>query len=192
LFCTLATLWRARKPESPLYALAHDFAMRQLKPLGDLLRRFGAVRASSANARRVLDHGGQVLVYPGGDLEAYRHFQKRNEIVILPRTGFARVARDCGVPIVPIVSKGAHRSAIIFAEGKRIARALKMDSWARLERFPLAFALPWGVAIGPWIPYLPLPLPIRMRILEPIAADADPKDTAQHVQQRMQQALDAL
>src|SRR5512140_3178022 len=30
LLCTLGTLWEALGPETPLYALAHDFAMRQL------------------------------------------------------------------------------------------------------------------------------------------------------------------
>src|SRR5258705_69997 len=34
LFCTLPILWRLLAPARPLYALAHDFAMRQCPPLG--------------------------------------------------------------------------------------------------------------------------------------------------------------
>lgn len=94
--CTLGMLWRLLGPESPLFALAHDFAMRQFTPLGRLLQRFGALSASRNNALRVLGKGGQVLVYPGGDLEAYRSFRRRNEVVILPRTGFVEVAREMG------------------------------------------------------------------------------------------------
>ena len=86
LFCTLATLWRLFTPKKPLYALAHDFAMRQFTPLGRVLQRAGAVAACRDNARRVLETGGQLLVYPGGDLDAYRRFDRRNEVVILPRT----------------------------------------------------------------------------------------------------------
>jgi 1-acyl-sn-glycerol-3-phosphate acyltransferase len=194
LFCTLPVLWRALTVKSPLYALAHDFAMRQLTPLGRVLQRFGAIAASRTNAQRVLAGGGQVLVYPGGDLDAYRRFERRNEVVILPRTGFVEVARATGVPVVPIVTHGAHRSAYIFSEGRGIARALRMKRWARLDRFPLALALPWGLAPGPWLPYLPLPFPVRLRMLPPIQVRPhdDVGAVAQLVEREMQGALDEM
>lgn len=194
LLCTLPVLWRALGADSPLYALAHDFAMRQFKPLGRLLQKLGAVSACRDNANRILASGGQVLVYPGGDLEAYRHFRRRNEVVILPRTGFIEVARANGVPIIPVVVQGAHRSAYIFTEGKAIAQFLRLRHWARLERFPIALALPWGIAPGPWLPYLPLPFPIRLRILPPvhIAADADAMEAGRQIQMLMQQALNEM
>lgn len=194
LTCTLATLWRVRGPDAPLYALAHDFAMRQLTPLGALLQRFGAVRACPENARRVLAAGGQALVYPGGDLDAYRRSRDRDRVILGERTGFVRVAQAAGVPIVPVVAQGAHRSAWIFNDGRRIARALDLPRWGRLERFPLALALPWGLGVGPWTPYLPLPFPVRLRILPPITAapDDDPRDVREHVRARMQAALDDL
>jgi 1-acyl-sn-glycerol-3-phosphate acyltransferase len=191
LSCTLAFLWRTLTPENPLYALAHDFAMRHFVPLGHLLRKVGAVAACRANAERVLSSGGQILVYPGGDLDAYRHFNRRNEVVLLPRTGFVKVAQSSGAPIVPIVAQGAHRSAYIFSEGESVARALGMPRWARLERFPLALALPWIVTAGPWVPYLPLPFPVRLRMLPPIyvAPDEDAFQVATQIQGRMQSAL---
>lgn len=194
LFCTLPTLWRALTVKSPLYALAHDFAMRQVTPIGRVLQRLGAVAASRANARRVLAAGGQVLVYPGGDLDAYRAFEHRNRVVILPRTGFVEVAKAEGVPIVPVVTRGAHRSAFIFCEGRGIARALDMPRWARLERFPLALALPWGFAPGPWLPYLPLPFPVRLRVLPAIhvTKEDDTREVARHVEKEMQRAMDDL
>src|SRR3954471_5933686 len=104
----LATLWGCLGPEAPLYALAHDFAMRQLTPLGRVLQKFGALRASPENARRALSRGAQVLVYPGGDIEAYRHFSRRDAIVLGRRRGYVRLARELGVPIQPIVVQGAH------------------------------------------------------------------------------------
>jgi 1-acyl-sn-glycerol-3-phosphate acyltransferase len=194
LCCTLATLWRALGVDAPLYALAHDFPMRQLTPLGRLLQMLGAIRASRANAARALATGAKVLVYPGGDLDAYRSFARRHEVVILPRTGFVEVARAARVPIVPIVAEGAHRSGVIVSEGERIAAWLRLARWGRLERFPIALALPWGVALGPWIPYLPLPFPIRLRILPAvrISDDGDAAAAAADVQARMQAALEAL
>jgi 1-acyl-sn-glycerol-3-phosphate acyltransferase len=192
--CTLIALWCRLGPHAPVYALAHDFAMRHFPPFGRFIQRFGGVRATPENARRGLAAGGQVLVYPGGDLEAYRHSRRRNEIVLGPRTGFIRVAQQAGVPIVPVVSHGAHSSAYIFVEGEKIARALRLKQWARLERFPLAFALPWGFAPGPWLPYLPLPFPIRIRFLQPVrvAPDEDPAAARERVRALMQGALDSM
>jgi 1-acyl-sn-glycerol-3-phosphate acyltransferase len=105
-----------------------------------------------------------------------------------------RVAQRAGVPIVPIVAHGAHRSAYIFTDGAAIARWLRLHHWGRLERFPLALALPWGLAIGPWTPYLPLPFPIRLRVLPaiPVRADDDPARVREDVRVRMQDALDAM
>jgi 1-acyl-sn-glycerol-3-phosphate acyltransferase len=194
LCCTLGSLWDALGPETPLYALAHDFAMRHLPAFGAVLQRFGGLRAAPSNALRALRSGGQVLVYPGGDVDAYRHTRRRDEVVLGRRAGFVRVAQAAGVPIVPIVAHGAHRSAYIFSEGEAIARVLGLKRWARLERFPLALALPWGLAAGPWVPYLPLPFPIQLRVLPPIPAPpgADPEGIRARVQAQMQAALDDL
>ncbi len=192
--CTLGSLWHARGPDAPLYALAHDFAMRHVPRFGAMIQPFGALRATPANAIRALRRGAQVLVYPGGDLDAYRHASRREEVVLGPRHGFVRVAQATGVPIVPIVAQGAHRSAHIFHEGEAIARVLRLKRWARLERFPLALAVPWGLALGPWLPYFPLPFPIQLRALRPIPApaDADPATIRAQVQTAMQTALDEL
>jgi 1-acyl-sn-glycerol-3-phosphate acyltransferase len=194
LLCTLSVLWRHLGADTPLYALAHDFAMRQFTPLGRVIQRFGAISARRRNAATALSLGGQVLVYPGGDLEAYRSFGRRNEVVILPRTGFVELARAARVPIVPIVTQGAHRNALIFHEGKRIARWLRLKRWARLERFPLALALPWGLAVGPWLPYLPLPLTVRMKVLPPMRIETgeSSREAALRIQNAMQRALDEL
>ena len=191
LFCTMSLLWRELGPKTPLYALAHDFAMRQMPPLGRLLQRLGAISARQDNARRALAEGGRVLVYPGGDLDAYRSFRRQHEVVFGQRTGFVRLAIQEQVPIVPIVAHGAHRSAIIFHEGEWLARALGLGRWGRLQRFPLALALPWGVSVGPWNPYLPLPFPVRLRILAPMSFDpmTSPEVARDAVVTAMQDAL---
>lgn len=194
LFSTMSLLWRRLGPDAPLYAMAHDLAMRRILPLGRVLQRIGGMRAHRENALRALRTGGAVLVYPGGDLDAYRPFSARDRIVFGPRAGFVRVARDAGVPIVPIVTQGAHRSAIIVHEGEWLARALGLRAFARIERCPVALALPWGLAVGPWVPYLPLPFPLRVRVLPPIRVGKD--DSVEMARRRvvraMQRALDEL
>ncbi len=193
LSCTLATLWHARGPEAALYALAHDFAMRQFTPLGRVLQRFGAIRASPSNVRRVLARGAQALVYPGGDLDAYRTSDRRDEIIFGSRSGFVRAAREASAPIVPMVVHGAHRSALIVSDGEVLARAIGLPRWGRLERFPLAFALPWGVAFGPWTPYLPLPFPVTLEVLPAMyIGDETDDDGRERVRRAMQASLDRM
>jgi 1-acyl-sn-glycerol-3-phosphate acyltransferase len=194
LVATLGVLWSSLGPSAPVYALAHDFAMKQLTPLGRVLQRFGALRAHPDNARRALRRGAQVLVYPGGDVEAYRHHSQRDRIMLGGRRGYLRLARELGVPIQPIVTQGAHRSALILAEGKRIARLTRLQAWARVQRFPVAVCLPWGVAVGPWLPYLPLPFALRMRVLPStlVGQDENLEDAHARVTGAMQLALSEL
>jgi 1-acyl-sn-glycerol-3-phosphate acyltransferase len=191
LVCTLGTLWEHHS--RPLYALAHDFAMRHLPAFGAIIEKFGAIRASHETALSALQRGDSVLVYPGGDLDAYRHARRRDEFVLGPRSGFVKLARAASRKVVPIVAHGAHRSAFVFHEGESIARALGMPRWARLERCPLAFALPWGIAAGPWIPWLPLPFPITLQILPPMdVSEGTVEEARERVRVAMQTALSEL
>jgi 1-acyl-sn-glycerol-3-phosphate acyltransferase len=192
--CTLGMLWDTFGAEHPIYALAHDYVMRQLRAIGRAIQPYGALRASPENALRALESGAKVLVYPGGDIEAFRHSRHRDVVTLGERTGFVRVAQRAGVAIVPIVAQGAHRSAWIFHDGEGIVRALGLRQRARIARFPLALALPWGLAVGPWLPYLPLPFSVKLRALAPIrvAPNDDPRDVAGEVRVRMQRALDEM
>lgn len=194
LFSTLGLFWETLGPQAPVYALAHDFAMRHACWLGRFIQRFGAVRAAPGNAERILESGGQALVYPGGDIDAYRHYKRRNEIIFGERTGFIKIARRAGVPIIPIVVHGAHRSAYIFYEGEGLARRIGMPRWARLSRFPIALALPWGIAAGPWLPYLPLPFPLWTRVLPPVHVGKEeaPEAARDRTRGLMQAALDQM
>lgn len=194
LASTMGTLWQARGPDAPLYALVHDFAMRRLIPLGRAAQRLGGIRATRENALAALAAGGQVLVYPGGELDAYRHFRRRNQVIFGERTGFVHVAQRAGVAIVPIVTQGAHRSALVFHEGRALARLLGLRRRGRHELFPLALALPWGIAAGPWLPYLPLPHKLRMRVLPPVwvAPGADCCLVRESVRRSMERALQDL
>lgn len=193
--CTLSALWDRYGLDAPVYALTHDFAMRLVPPFGALLQRFGAVRASPENGRRALEeHGAKLLVYPGGDLDSYRLTRRRNEVVFGKRTGFVRLARQTGVPIVPVVAHGAHRNAYIFSEGRALAKLLFLHRLVRLERFPIALSVPWGLSLGPLVPYLPLPWPVTLRFLSPIyvAQRDEPAKVREHVREAMQRALEDM
>ena len=79
------------------------------------LRKFGTVAASPENARKALESGAALLVYPGGDYEVHRPSWKRNRVDFDRRKGFIRLALEQDVPIVPVVSIGGQETALFLS-----------------------------------------------------------------------------
>lgn len=160
-------------PERPLYMLAHDLLFA-VPGFGPDLRRAGGIPANRDNARRALDEGAAVLVYPGGDHEAFRPWWHRGVIDFNQRKGFMRLALEADVPVVPLVTHGSHDSSFVLTRGNRLAKRLGLGR-LRSEIFPFVLGLPWGIAPG-FLPTLPLPSRVTMQILEPFHWHADPQD----------------
>jgi len=189
-----------RRGHTSITGLAHD-AVIDAPLVGRLLARVGAVRAGHASAARAFDAGRQVVVFPGGNLEAFRRWSHRDRIVLGGRTGFVRLALRHGVDIVPWVFDGGHSSFFVLRDGRRFAKAIRADRWLRSDTWPLYLGLPWGVAFGPW-PHLPLPVKVRCRFLPSIPVSAhspeaiDDPDVVQalyyDVERALQQGLDRL
>jgi 1-acyl-sn-glycerol-3-phosphate acyltransferase len=152
--------------ERPFFQLAHDLVMAS--PLAPLLRRYGTIRASRANARAALSEGAAVLVYPGGDRETHRPSWASSEVDFDHREGFLTLAHQLGVPIVPVVSIGGQETALFLTRGERAAHALGLDRTLRLKVLPVSLALPWGIDVGDMLGHLPLPAKMTIRVLEPI------------------------
>jgi 1-acyl-sn-glycerol-3-phosphate acyltransferase len=182
--------------ERAFYQLAHNLVLA-MPGLGSL-RKFGTVAASPENARKALDSGAALLVYPGGDHEAHRPSWQRNRIDFDRRKGFIRLALQRGVPIVPVVSIGGQETALFLAQGERLARLLALDRLFRLKVLPISLALPWGVNVGDMLGHLPLPAKITIETLPPVDVGAlfgpDPEvdDVYDHLTGLMQDTLDAL
>ncbi|WP_063920450.1 1-acyl-sn-glycerol-3-phosphate acyltransferase [Nocardia violaceofusca] len=135
--------------------------------IGRLLEPFGARPAGRQAALDALAAGDHVLVFPGGDVDAFKPWAQRNDIVFAGRYGFARVAMDAGVPVVPVVTSGGAESAIVLDDGTLLARALKLDRVLRLKCLPVTVSVPWGLTIATagLLPYLPLPTKLRTTVL---------------------------
>ncbi len=200
MFALMAAWWRRFGVESPAFGLMHDLPFR-MPLVGELMPRLGAVHAKPANAVELLRRGAKVLVYPGGDIDAFRPWHRRHEVVFGERRGFVRVALRSRAPIVPVVSAGAHESFRIVTDGREMVRRLGLKRFARVEVLPVILCLPWGVTIGTHF-YWPLPVRIRIRVLPPIhwpelgpeAADDDAIvwRCREEVRSAMQDALDDL
>jgi 1-acyl-sn-glycerol-3-phosphate acyltransferase len=180
--------------DRPVTLLTHQLAWTLR--VGPLIEALGARPANRESAMEGFARGEHVLVLPGGDLDASKPFEDRHRIVFGGRTGFARLAVEAGVPVVPIVSAGAGESLLVLSDGQRLARALRLDKLLRSKTVPVSVSLPWGVNVGAvgLVPYLPLPSKLVTRVLpamEP-APDEPAEAFAARVEAAMQEALTAL
>ncbi len=166
---TYARYYRQRGMDELLAGLGHD-AVVDAPLVGKLLIRAGALRAGHDTAAAAFAAGRKVVVFPGGNREAFRPFSQRHRIDMAGRYGFIKLALRHRVPIVPVVFVGGQSGLVILSDGRRLARAIGADRWLRSDAWPLMLALPWGVALGPW-PHLPLPVPCHTRFLPPLSID---------------------
>ncbi|NEQ97525.1 MAG: acyltransferase family protein [Cyanothece sp. SIO2G6] len=194
-------------PERLAYGLMHPNAWTVYPRLARLAAQLGAVQAHPKMAIAAFQQDASVLVYPGGAQDVFRPHSLRHKIVFHGRKGFIKLALRENVPIVPLVSTGAHDTLYVIADFYEQARQL--HDWGLLpwildvdpEVFPLYLGWPWGIALGP-LPNIPWPRPIHTRVCPPIEFErygrAAAKDSAyvdqcySQVQDQMQRSLDNL
>jgi 1-acyl-sn-glycerol-3-phosphate acyltransferase len=182
--------------ERACYQLAHNLVLA-MPGLGRL-RRFGVVAASPENARRALESGAALLVYPGGDHEVHRPSWESARVDFDGRKGWIRLALEHDVPVVPLVAIGGQETALFLTRGEGLARLLRLDRTLRLKVLPVSLALPWGLNVGDVAGHLPLPAKITIEALpaihlrEQFGPDPDVDEIYDHVVGLMQATLDAL
>jgi 1-acyl-sn-glycerol-3-phosphate acyltransferase len=182
--------------ERVFHQLAHNLVLSM--PGLSFLRKYGTVAASHDNARKALQAGAAVLVYPGGDYEVHRPSWEGRRIDFGGRKGFLRLALEEGVPIVPVVSIGGQETALFLSRGERLAKLLALDRLFRLKVLPISLGLPWGINVGDMLGHLPLPAKITIEALPAIdlnrefGADPDIDEVYDHLVRLMQETLDAL
>ncbi len=176
--------WRRRFGDAHrALGLAHGIALnnpffRWITP------RIGAIPADPDIALEAFKHGYTLLAYPGGEKESFRPYKDRKKVDFYQRKGFIRLALKAKVPLVPVVSIGAHESYIILDRGEELAEKLGLKEKFRLHGVPITFRsifFMWCVATGlfTFFPlliapaaffsiFIPMPAKMTFRILEPI------------------------
>ena len=156
----------------PLHASGHEMLFANDR-LGGWLARRGVVQANPGTGLDVLTRWRRdLMVMPGGDRDIWRPYSRRYRVEFAGRTGYARLALQARVPIVPLANAGAHETLIVLSDGHRFARAVGLRALVRTEVFPVHLSLPWGLGIGPW-PHIPVPTTLRYRLGEPIPVPAE-------------------
>jgi 1-acyl-sn-glycerol-3-phosphate acyltransferase len=170
--------WERFGTERVLHPTAHDVLMAA-PGLGDYFRQAGVIPASRQGVTAALSAGCDVIIWPGGDVDAMRNWRKRDQAVLGGRKGFVRQAIRSGVPIVPVASVGGHDTVFVLSEGQWIANGLDRISGLKRKlrgtRLPIVLGMPFGVTIETIPTHLPLPAKIRTELLEPIHVDKDPE-----------------
>jgi 1-acyl-sn-glycerol-3-phosphate acyltransferase len=153
-----------------------------------LLPRLGAIPADPDVAYEAMERDFSLLVYPGGEKESFRPYSDRKKIDFYQRKGFIRLALKCKVPIVPIVSVGAHESYVILNRGEELAEKLGLKERFRLHGLPITFRgifFMWCLVTGVFtffplllapfalgFAFVPMPTKMTFRILPPIDVPA--------------------
>jgi 1-acyl-sn-glycerol-3-phosphate acyltransferase len=182
--------------ERPFYQLAHNLVLAS--PFGRWLRRWGAMAASHAHAKRALEAGAAVLVFPGGDWEVHRPSWEGNKIDFAGRKGFIKLALSEDVPIVPVVTIGGQETALFLSRGAWLAKLTRADKLLRLKVIPISLALPWGLNVSDLLGHLPLPAKVTIEVLAPIdlreqfGPEPNVDEVFEHVTRVMQESLDVL
>jgi 1-acyl-sn-glycerol-3-phosphate acyltransferase len=190
----------------PIYGLMHPKVWKASPPLAMIGEWCGAIQARPALAIAALQSGANLLVYPGGSRDLFRPHRDRHKINLAGHQGFVKMALRQEVPIIPVISSGAHDTLIVLEDIYPLVKQLHRWGMPWLmgvdpEVFPIYLGLPWGIGIGP-IPNWPLPVPIKTQICPPIVFDRYGREAAQdrpyvqacfdRVEREMQQALDQL
>ena len=186
--------------DRPLYSLGHDMLFRG--PLAELLRQTGVIKATPENALKALGTGGIVLVFPGGDHDAYRPTMAENVINFGGRTGYVTTAIEAGVPIVPAVSIGAQESQLFLTRGTGLSHALGLSKLGqkvgRSDILPITFGFPFGLSILTMPVNVPLPTKIVTEVLKPIdvvsefGANPDVENVDRRVRSVMQTVMNRM
>jgi 1-acyl-sn-glycerol-3-phosphate acyltransferase len=163
------------------YGLMHPLAWK-VPVFAQLAAQVGAVLAHPKMAIAAFRRGASVLVYPGGAEDMFRPHTMRDQIYFAGRKGFIKLALQEEVPIVPIISYGAHDTLIVL--GDFYQQLQQLHQWGvpqllhpDITVFPIYLGLPWVLAIGP-LPNIPFPVQIHTRVCAPIAFERYGREAA--------------
>ncbi len=192
--------------ERLVYGLMHPSAWKVSPEIAGLAQKFGAIVAHPKMASAAFDRGASVLVYPGGQYDMFRPHSQRHKIHFAGHQGFIKLALKQEVPIIPVISVGAHDSLIVLCDCYDFVKQLHQWGLPWLYQidpgvFPIYLGLPWGLSIGP-LPNIPLPVQIHTRVCHPITFERYGRDAARDrnyvnacyeiVQGQMQEELNNL
>jgi 1-acyl-sn-glycerol-3-phosphate acyltransferase len=102
-----------------------------------MLAQAGGVRAAGPTARRLLERGEAVIVFPEGERALAKPFSQRYRLARFGRGAFARLAIETRTPIVPVAVFGAEEVHPVLARFDAPGRMLGLPTLPLTATFPL-------------------------------------------------------
>lgn len=136
-----------------------------LPGVADWVRETGQVRATMTNARKLLDEGELVGIYPEGVRGVGKPFRERYRVLDF-HPGFVQLAIATQTPLIPVATVGGDE---IFPE---IASLHKLARFVGMPFFPVTLTFPWLTFP---LPLIPLPVRWMIHVHPPIKLDYPPE-----------------
>lgn len=140
----------------PLAAFALAMAFRWW-PVSAIAPAIGAIPSTYAAAEDALAKGVPLVLFPGGDHEAFRPFWKQDHADFGGRKGFLRISHEAWVPVVPFAIRGV--SAPMLHSSRALAYLAVWPRLFGLKRYAIGVLGVVGAALIVWL--VPLALPWR-------------------------------
>lgn len=147
-----------------------------------LFHRVGQILGTPDNARRLLEQGECLLVFPEGTRGISKPFRDRYKLTPFGH-GFLRLALEMRAPIVPVAVVGAEEQYVSLGNLERVAKLFGAPSLPLIPQL----LVPGG--------QLPLPTKYRITFGEPLRFDGDADDDDAVVGEKVQAvraAIDAM
>lgn len=122
----------------------------------EVLSCVGGVPGTKENAMEALGDGRLVVCYPGGSREVFKSPDAHYRLAWQRALGFARIACETGMPIVPFAGLGVDDTYLNLGHARM------------LQSLMGRYAVPMAIGLGP----LPLPVQLRFRFAQPIFPQA--------------------
>jgi len=160
-----------------------------LPGVSHMYRKVGAAYAAREDARELLARGHLLGVFPEGERGFMKPVWDAYQVGRLGRGGFAELAQEAGVPIVPVAIIGSEEVHPTVMVSKKLAMLVKLI-------FPEQRVDAVAVALNP----IPLPIRWRIRFLPPVEPavskrgldSLDQLEQAESIRSTIQEALDDI
>lgn len=132
-------LFEINQTSRPIYGLNHK-SLFKIPFVSEHFRKIGAVTADKETAELVLREKCGLLIFPGGNRQAFRPWSQRHDNSFRWARGWAELAIQTQTPVVPVKFSGSHNVNPIFFTSKWFSKFLVLPHLLGVSWFPLSLA----------------------------------------------------
>lgn len=145
--------------------LAAHSILFQIPFLKDVLESFHFIDSSEEKIKEYLEKGHSVALLVGGIEEMMYNGEEPVQLILKKRKGYARIAKDMKVPLVPLFTKGENE---LFPTPSFLP--WKVFSHLLYKTTGLYLPLPSWKSVKRWVSLIdkPFPTPVETFVLKPI------------------------